>query len=267
MQYSRLSFVLSLCVVALSGCQQNTAWRQQQAEWQQQQQAQIAEFQRRATGLDVNNRDLHTQLAQAEQQSKILQEEVSLLKKQLTDSGTQLAQSQKRISEAEKKVQAMTASTTYRGGAAIKPNNSISADLSQLDIPGVFARQDGDVIRIEIPADNLFAPGTNSLQPNSEGLLSQVTSYIGRQFPGNKIGIEGHTDNQPVNPPYNSHHQLSASMAQAIVDQLAGRYRIDPSRLSVVGHGANRPIVSNATQSGQQRNRRIDLVIYPDGGQ
>jgi outer membrane protein OmpA-like peptidoglycan-associated protein len=32
----------------------------------------------------------------------------------------------------------------------------------------------------------------------------------------------------------------------------------------VVGHGANHPVVSNATDAGRSRNRRIELVIYPE---
>ena len=39
---------------------------------------------------------------------------------------------------------------------------------------------------------------------------------------------------------------------------------IKPEQLFVVGHGANHPVVSNGTLEGKQRNRRVELVIYPD---
>jgi outer membrane protein OmpA-like peptidoglycan-associated protein len=32
----------------------------------------------------------------------------------------------------------------------------------------------------------------------------------------------------------------------------------------VAGHGGNHPVVSNATAAGRERNRRIELVIYPE---
>lgn len=259
----RCILLLALSIAAL-GCNQNAAWRQQQVVMQQQTQSQIAEFERRATGLDASNRDLHSQLAQAQQQSKILQDELVLVRRQLSDTANQLAQTQQLATEREKKVEAMMASTQYRGGAVIRPNNSLKADLSKIAIPGVTARQDGDVIRLEIPADNLFVPGTNTLTQNADNVLSQVSGVLQREFAANKVGVEGHTDNQPVRSPYTSVHQLSASMAQTIFDQLTGRYRIDPARLVVVGHGSNHPVVSNATPAGQQRNRRVDLVIYPD---
>ena len=38
-----------------------------------------------------------------------------------------------------------------------------------------------------------------------------------------------------------------------------------PARqLFVVGHGGSHPVVSNATDAGRARNRRIEVVIYPE---
>ena len=39
---------------------------------------------------------------------------------------------------------------------------------------------------------------------------------------------------------------------------------MSPDQLFVVGHGPNHPVVSNASDAGQARNRRIELVIYPE---
>jgi outer membrane protein OmpA-like peptidoglycan-associated protein len=35
-------------------------------------------------------------------------------------------------------------------------------------------------------------------------------------------------------------------------------------QMFVVGHGGSHPVVSNGTPAGKQRNRRVELVIYPD---
>lgn len=255
--------LISLAITGL-GCQNNAAWQQQQQLAQQQTASQIAEFERRASGLDASNQDLHSQLAQSQQQQKILQDQLELVRRQLGDTTKQLAQVQTLAKEKEEKVQTLMASTQYRGGAVIKPNNSVTADLTQIRIAGVNPRQDGDVIRLEISADAIFQPGTNSLTPGSEQILSQVSGVIARDFPTNKVGIEGHTDNQPARQPFTSNHQLSASMAQTVFDQMAGRYGLTPDHLVVVGHGSNKPLVSNATPAGQQKNRRVELVIYPE---
>ena len=35
-------------------------------------------------------------------------------------------------------------------------------------------------------------------------------------------------------------------------------------QLFVIGHGANHPVVSNASDAGKARNRRIEFVVYPE---
>ena len=50
----------------------------------------------------------------------------------------------------------------------------------------------------------------------------------------------------------------------ALYDYLATRTRLKPQQLFVVGHGANHPVVSNGTPAGKDRNRRVELVIYPE---
>jgi outer membrane protein OmpA-like peptidoglycan-associated protein len=34
--------------------------------------------------------------------------------------------------------------------------------------------------------------------------------------------------------------------------------------LFLVAHGSNHPLVSNATAAGRAKNRRIELVVYPE---
>ena len=36
---------------------------------------------------------------------------------------------------------------------------------------------------------------------------------------------------------------------------------LDPARLTAVGYGMTRPVASNDTPEGKQKNRRVDLVI------
>jgi len=40
---------------------------------------------------------------------------------------------------------------------------------------------------------------------------------------------------------------------------------IDSARLSTIGYGATKPVASNASEAGRQKNRRVDIVLYaPD---
>jgi flagellar motor protein MotB len=40
--------------------------------------------------------------------------------------------------------------------------------------------------------------------------------------------------------------------------------RIPTYRLIATGYGETRPVASNETESGRERNRRIDIVIRPN---
>ena len=82
--------------------------------------------------------------------------------------------------EADKQVNALQASTRLRGGATITANNSVRQSLAAVAIPGLDIRQDGEVIRIEIPADKLFLPGTAQLQTDGYRILDEVAAAVQR---------------------------------------------------------------------------------------
>ena len=57
-----------------------------------------------------------------------------------------------------------------------------------------------------------------------------------------------------------------ARCAQSIMvfDFLTTRTPLSDRQMFLVAHGANHPVVSNATAAGRQRNRRVECVIYPE---
>jgi chemotaxis protein MotB len=92
-----------------------------------------------------------------------------------------------------------------------------------------------------------------------------VAAEIRRTYPDQVIGVEGFTDSDPIqNSQWVSNHQLSVGRAMAVYDYLTVRNGMRPEQLFVVGHGSNHPVVSNATPAGKERNRRVELVIYPE---
>lgn len=225
--------------------------------------AQAADLERRATALDTNNRDLHTQLAQSRQQVQLLRDQTNLLQQQLTETAKRLQEAQVAKAEAEKKFQALETAATRRGGAIITANSSLQQTLRKVEMPGLEVRQDGDLIRIELPTDQLFAPGTAQLLGSAFPLLDRVAGELTRNYPRQRIGIEGHTDSAPAYGGV-TNHQLAAAQATAIFDQLTRRNRLPSEQFSISSQGANRPLTSNSTQAGRVKNRRIELVIYPE---
>ncbi|MFO0904841.1 MAG: OmpA family protein [Pirellulales bacterium] len=241
---------------------QATAW--QQPGQQQPYEAQLAELNRRTGQLDANNRDLHAQLAQSAQQVQVMKDQIGLLQKQLQDSAQQLRESQVARQDAEQKLETLQASYQRRGGAVITANSSIRQTLTPVEVPGVAVRQDGDVIRLEIPSDQLFVGGGTQLQPTAYLLLDQVATAILRSYPRQRIGVEAHTDSVGPTGIASSAHQLTTVQATAVLDQLVQRNKIPPQQLFVVAHGANHPRASSVTAEGRLKNRRLEVVIYPE---
>ena len=269
---SRLARVLwcwACLTLVVAGCADNAMVLKDRLGRAEQQQTamsnQYQQLQDRAIALDRNNQELHAKLAQAEQQTKISQDQLDALRDQLRSVTSQLAQTRADKDSSDNRVRALTASMQRQGGVTIEPNNSFLQTLPAVNIPNVFVRRDGDVIRIELPGSGLFESGSARLRPAVANLICNVAAEIARTYPDQIIGVEGHTDVDPVSgSQWRGHHELSVSRALSVYDVLVARTRLQGNQLFVVGHGSNRPLVSNATPEGRQRNRRVELVIYPE---
>lgn len=260
-----------LCVSLglIAGCAQNPYVLQGQLERLQQEHVTLGqryqELQTRMATLDQDNQEQGQLLAQSLQQRRVLEDQLAAVREQLGGATSQLARLKESTGEVEKKAEMLAASAKRRIGASISTNRSVRGQLPRLEIPGLQSRVDGDVIRVELPAGRLFQPGGAQLSPEAPALLDTVVAAIAQQYPDHLVGVEGHTDSEPVNNSrWSSNHVLSVGRAMAVCDYLSARTRLKASQLFVVGHGANHPIVSNATPAGKQRNARVELVIYPD---
>ena len=222
-------------------------------------------LQANAASLDRQHQELTTVVAQLRQQIKVEQDRSRLLQSQLATTTDQLAKIRKEKETFAKQTETLTASLQRQGGVTIKPNNSLLTTLPKINLANVKVRHDGDVIRIQLPADRLFYAGTNQFQANAGQMISAAATEILRTYPNQKIAVEGHTDSDPVRSyQYSSNTQLSLAQASVVYDLLTAQTRLRPDQLFVVGHGGSNPVASNATPLGKQENRRIELVIYPD---
>ncbi len=262
----------SLVVVSLlplaSGCANNSYALGRQNQTLQQEQVALqqrnTELQNRANTLDRDNQELETLLAQSRQQAKVVEDQLAAVRDQLATATAQLAQARDEKVLSDKQTEALLASRR-RSGAQITANNSLRHNLPALNLPGVEVRNDGDVVRVELPAARLFQVSSTTLQPAAGPLLDSVAAEIARAYPEQMIGVEGHTDTDFVRgAPGVDNQQISVARATAVYQYLAARGQIASTRMFIVGHGSSHPVVSNATAAGKARNSRVELVIYPD---
>ena len=123
----------------------------------------------------------------------------------------------------------------------------------------VTLRADRRGVIIEIKDTILFDPGKAELKKNSREILDKITLLI-QEFE-NKIIIEGHTDNVPINTyRFPTNWELSAIRATTVVRYFIEERGVDPKVL-VAGYGEYQPIAPNDSPENRSLNRRVNILI------
>lgn len=113
-------------------------------------------------------------------------------------------------------------------------------------------------------AEILFDSGKAKIRSTGKKVLNKVAKVILERRIEQNIGIEGHTDNVPIKySGYRSNWELSTARATSVLHYLADERGLMPEKLSATGYGEYRPVASNATKEGRQKNRRVEIVILP----
>ena len=115
----------------------------------------------------------------------------------------------------------------------------------------------------------LFRLGDHHLQPAGQELLERCAGVFADAGGSGyeQIQVEGHTDNvrlDRVNYPSNN-WELSTARALSVVEFLSRRYPSFASVLSANGYADHRPVADNSTQTGRDRNRRIEIRLFFSG--
>jgi len=105
-------------------------------------------------------------------------------------------------------------------------------------------------------SDVLFDTGQSSLKPGAREKLARVSGIL-VTHPDLKLEIEGHTDSVGTD----SYNQgLSERRAESVRSYLVSQ-SIKPQLITTAGFGESRPVATNDTAAGRQRNRRVELVV------
>ena len=102
----------------------------------------------------------------------------------------------------------------------------------------------------------VFARNVPTLGPESR-VTTDLLATLLKANPNVGIEIQCYTDNRgnPV-----SNRKLSERRANAIRVELTTR-SVDPRQIQAVGFGDAKPIATNATDAGRQKNRRVEIVV------
>lgn len=110
----------------------------------------------------------------------------------------------------------------------------------------------------------LFDSGKAVIKSEAYNALSKVADILKDIVSDKNVGVEGHTDNQPIKySGWKSNWELSTARATSVLHYLVDNCNIAPERLQATGYGEYRPVASNLTDEGRQKNRRVEIIILP----
>ena len=122
--------------------------------------------------------------------------------------------------------------------------------------------QEGFVI--ELPASLLFKSGSAVIENEDALLFLKRVALIIEELPNNiEVSVKGHTDNQGPGSKsvFKDNWELSSARAISVLQELL-LDGVDPKRISAAGYAEFTPLATNATKSGREKNRRVELHFY-----
>ena len=161
----------------------------------------------------------------------------------------------------------------------------IEAQMKEQQIEGVKIALEPQGIRLTLEADEAFVSG--SYEPTEK--IIETVSKLSKVFSNTRVlqladdennrviqlakergevwnaqvVVEGHTDNDPINPNSRLRNNwiLSTLRAQAIMKIIAENSGLTGSSLTIAGFGEFQPIAENSTSENKAKNRRVDILI------
>jgi chemotaxis protein MotB len=157
------------------------------------------------------------------------------------------------------------------------PQNPVEKMVDKLDewvkkqtfADQILVKKEDDAIELQIKEKLLFSSGDYHVQPEGRralGSLSEVLKKIPEPY---HLGIEGHTDDNPIHSDrIENNWDLSSKRALAVL----GALQLPDSllkRTQLVAHAEMNPIAPNRDGQGrplpenQLKNRRVSLRVFP----
>ncbi|MBI4308877.1 MAG: OmpA family protein [Candidatus Omnitrophica bacterium] len=116
---------------------------------------------------------------------------------------------------------------------------------------------------ITFVAEVLFDSGKANLRTDSLPKLDKVAGVLNTTVADLNVGIEGHTDNQPIKKSgWKSNWELSSARALSVLHFLSEK-GVDEPRMAATGYGEYKPVAGNDSKESRQKNRRVEIVILP----
>jgi NitT/TauT family transport system substrate-binding protein len=105
-----------------------------------------------------------------------------------------------------------------------------------------------------------FEPNSAKMGLDSRAVVDEIGDFM-RAYENTVVDIEGNTDSSGSRE---LNMGLSKERAGAVKSYLVEKYHFPTDRMRTIGNGPDRPLETNATPEGREKNRRTDIKVYPN---
>lgn len=252
-QLAALQGQLSSKEQELAGLRSNTGDRDRLSSELAGAKQRIADLERQLNGKDhelavlkgaAGDRDkLVADLAAAKQRASDLESEISRRDHEMADLKGALDQQKTSLAEAKDDLSKLLQAEVSKGNVTMK--------------------QLGDQLTLGLATTLLFDSGEATLKPGGSDVLNRVGSVL-KNYPDRSIHVAGHTDNVAIKGNLAKKFPTNAELSQARAEsarQALTEGGMSADKIDAKGHADSRPIASNATAEGRQKNRRVEIVV------
>ncbi len=105
-----------------------------------------------------------------------------------------------------------------------------------------------------------FETNSAAMSPDSRAVVDEIGGFM-RAYENTIVDIEGNSDSTGSRE---LNMSLSKQRADAVKSYLMTKYGYPAARMRTAGNGPDKPIESNDTPEGRDKNRRTDIKVYPN---
>jgi len=142
------------------------------------------------------------------------------------------------------------------GGLIGRQMDEQAKEIAQ-QIPGATVERVGEGIQVTFESGLLYDFDSDRVRGDASANLRNLAASLD-EYPNTNLLIVGHTDSDG---PSEYNEDLSSRRARAAADYLLSR-GVDRDRVRTAGRGEREPVAGNDSETGRERNRRVEVAIY-----
>lgn len=221
--------------------------------------------------LQQERQNLNAEISAAQQRLQDLQHSYTNLEKHSEESlqaeAARLAQSQAELDLKSQRVQELEGILAANDKQMKALRDNLSQALNAFEGRGLTIEQKNGKVYVSMENKLLFKSGSWAVNDEGRQAVVELAKVLAIN-PDISVLIEGHTDNDKVlgnlGDGVQNNWDLSTKRALAIVSILSENTAIDKKNLTAAGRSEYAPLMSNSTNEGKAKNRRIEVILTPN---